>query len=128
TDVAIFGLGNMFEVAEEAARHLREEGLSVALINPRFIKPLDGPCIERFAKTCRVLVTLEDHVVANGFGTGVLEHLCEANLFVPVIRVGWPDQFIDHGKQALLREQHGLTAEACVNRVLALLGNSPAQS
>ncbi len=128
TDVAVFGLGNMFEVAEEAARQLREQGLSVALINPRFIKPLDGPCIERFAKTCRVLVTLEDHVVANGFGTGVLEHLCEANLFVPVIRVGWPDQFIDHGKQALLRERHGLTAEACVHRVLALLGNSPAQS
>lgn len=121
SDVALFGLGPMLEVAEAAARRLEEQGLSVALVNPRFIKPLDGACIERFARTCRVLVTLEDHVVANGFGTGVLEHLSDQGLTVPLLRIGWPDEFIDHGKLPLLREKHGLTAEACVSRVLARL-------
>ncbi|MDQ6623103.1 MAG: 1-deoxy-D-xylulose-5-phosphate synthase, partial [Verrucomicrobiota bacterium] len=67
-DVAIFGLGNMFEVAVEAARKLEEQGFSVALINPRWIKPLDLGTIEFFARGTQVICTLEDHVLHNGFG------------------------------------------------------------
>jgi transketolase C-terminal domain/subunit/ABC-type multidrug transport system ATPase subunit len=74
-EVAIFGLGNMFEVAEEAARKLEEKGISVALINPRWIKPIDTGTLEFFARSVEVVCTIEDHVLHNGFGCAVMEHL-----------------------------------------------------
>ena len=120
-DVAIFGLGNMFEVAMEAARLLEAQGVSVALINPRWIKPLDTGTIEFFARGAQVLCTLEDHVLHNGFGCAVMEHLHTQMINTPVVRIGWPDQFIEHGTIPILRKKHGLTAEALVERVLPLL-------
>jgi 1-deoxy-D-xylulose-5-phosphate synthase len=71
-------------------------------------------------------VTLEDHVLAGGFGSAVLETLSELELAVPVVRVGWPDQFIEQGKVELLREKYGLTAEAAFERArpyLAAMGS-----
>ena len=76
-DVAIFGLGNMFEVAQEAAKKLEAQGYSVALINPRWIKPIDTGTLEFFARSVQVVATLEDHVLHNGFGCAVMEHLHE---------------------------------------------------
>jgi 1-deoxy-D-xylulose-5-phosphate synthase len=119
-DVAIFGLGNMFEVGVEAARKLEEQGFSVALINPRWIKPLDTGTIEFFARGCEVICTLEDHVLHNGFGAAVMEHLHTQMIHTPVLRIGWPDQFIEHGTIPILRNKHGLTANALVEKVLAL--------
>ena len=120
-DVAIFGLGNMFEVGVEAARLLEAEGVSVALINPRWIKPLDTGTIEFFARAAQVVCTLEDHVLHNGFGCAVMEHLHTQMIDTPVVRIGWPDQFIEHGTIPILRKKHGLTAEALVEKVLPLL-------
>ncbi|MEO5720720.1 MAG: 1-deoxy-D-xylulose-5-phosphate synthase [Chthoniobacterales bacterium] len=120
-DVAIFGLGNMFEVGVEAARRLEELGHSVALINPRWIKPLDTGTLEFFARGTQVLCTLEDHVLHNGFGCGVMEHLYAQGIHTPVVRIGWPDQFIEHGTIPILRQKHGLTADALVEKVLPLL-------
>lgn len=117
TDIAIFGLGNMFEMAEETRDQLEEQGYSVALINPRWIKPLDGECIEKFAKQCPVLLTFEDHVLHHGFGAAVIEHLHDAGIYTPVERIGWPDQFIEHGKVDILREKHGLTVENALAKV-----------
>jgi 1-deoxy-D-xylulose-5-phosphate synthase len=128
-DVAIFGLGNMFEVAEEAARKLEERGVSVALINPRWIKPLDTGTLEFFARGSQVLCTLEDHVLHNGFGAAVMEHLYEQGIHTPVVRIGWPDQFIEHGTIPILRKKHGLTADALVEKVMPLLQKkSPRQT
>ena len=128
-DVAIFGLGNMFEVAEEAARKLEERGVSVALINPRWIKPLDTGTLEFFARGSQVLCTLEDHVLHNGFGAAVMEHLYEQSIHTPVVRIGWPDQFIEHGTIPILRKKHGLTADALVEKVMPLLQKkSPRQT
>ncbi len=129
-DVAIFGLGNMFEVGEEAARLLEAQGFSVALINPRWIKPLDTGTLEFFARSVEVLCTLEDHVLHNGFGCGVMEHLYSQGIHTPIVRIGWPDQFVEHGNIPALREKHGLTAQALVEKVLPLLqkknaGNRP---
>ena len=120
-DVAIFGLGNMFEVAAEAARKLEERGVSVALINPRWIKPLDTGTLEFFARGTQVICTLEDHVLHNGFGCAVMEHLHSQMINTPVVRIGWPDQFVEHGTIPILRKKHGITADALVEKVLPLL-------
>ena len=120
-DVAIFGLGNMFEVAVEAARKLENKGISVALINPRWIKPMDTGTLEFFARSVEVVCTIEDHVLHNGFGCAVMEHLHSQMINTPVVRIGWPDQFIEHGAVPILRNKHGITADALVEKALPLL-------
>ena len=122
TDVALFGLGAMFEVAEQAKKLLEAQGLSVALINPRWIKPLDTACIETYARKVKVVCTLEDHVLMNGFGCAVMEQLAIAGITTPIARIGWPDEFVEHGTPAILREKHGLTVENTVAQVLKKLG------
>jgi len=119
--VALFGLGNMCAVAEEAAVLLEARGVSAAVINPRWIKPLDTGTLEFFARSVEVVCTIEDHVVMNGYGSSVLEHLSEEGIDVALVRVGWPDQFVEHGAVDILRKKHGMTAEAAVERILALL-------
>lgn len=121
SDVALLGLGAMFEIAEQAKMELEKQGLSVALINPRWIKPLDTETIERFARQVKVIGTLEDHVLHNGFGCAVIEHLHEAGLRTPVVRIGWPDEFVEHGSPNVLREKHGLTVKALVEKVLEVV-------
>lgn len=119
--VALFGLGGMCAMAEEAADLLEKEGISAAVINPRWIKPMDTGTLEFFARSVEVVCTLEDHVLPNGYGCAVMEHLSEQRITTPVVRLGWPDQFIEHGTIPILRKKHGLTAEALVARVLPLL-------
>jgi 1-deoxy-D-xylulose-5-phosphate synthase len=113
-DVAVFGLGAMLPEAVRLAEMLEREGFSAAVINPRFAKPVDKSCIAEFGGRCGLVITLEDHVLAGGFGSAVLETLSGLELQVPVVRVGWPDEFIEHGKVEALREKYGLTAEAAL--------------
>jgi len=117
SDVALLGLGTMFEMALQTKALLEEKGYSVTLINPRFIKPLDAETITRYAKQCKVLCTFEDHVLHNGFGCGVIELLHDAGVYTPVERIAWPDAFVEHGKPEILRELHGLTTEAAVAKI-----------
>ena len=119
SDVALIGLGTMFEMAERTKLLLEAKGLSVALINPRFIKPLDTAVLREYGRKCKVVCTFEDHVLFHGFGAAVIENLHDADIHTPVERIGWPDQFIEHGKPETLREQHGLTAEMAAGKVLA---------
>ena len=96
------------------------EGFDCALINPRFIKPLDQGTTEFFARAADVLVTLEDHVIQGGYGSAVLEFLAEKRITTPVVRIGWPDQFIEHASSVQdLREKHGLTAASITAKVKA---------
>ena len=125
-EVAIFGLGAMLPEAKRLAAMLEREGFSAAVINPRFAKPIDRACVAEYGRHCGLVVTLEDHVLAGGFGSAVLETLSELELAVPVVRVGWPDQFIEQGKVESLREKYGLTAEAALERArpyLAAMGS-----
>lgn len=122
TDVALVGLGAMFEIAQKAKVELEKQGLSVALINPRWIKPLDAGTLEDQARKVKVVCTLEDHVLMNGFGCGVMELLASAGIATPVVRIGWPDEFIEHGNVPVLRSNHGLTVENTVAVVLKALG------
>jgi 1-deoxy-D-xylulose-5-phosphate synthase len=121
SDVAILGLGTMITMARSLAASLDRGGYSAAVINPRFIKPLDREVLARYASRVAAFVTFEDHVKMGGFGTAVVEALDEMGLSVPVIRIGWPDQFIEHGKIDDLRARYGLTAEAALAQVLPLL-------
>jgi 1-deoxy-D-xylulose-5-phosphate synthase len=120
-DVAIFGLGNMCAEAEKLAKLLEAERHSVAVVNPRFAKPVDAACIATYADRCELLITMEDHALAGGFGSAVLEALNAIDSDVPVLRLGWPDHFIEHGKPEDLRAKYGLTAAAALERTRAFL-------
>jgi 1-deoxy-D-xylulose-5-phosphate synthase len=100
---------------------LEARGYSVSLVNPRFIKPLDTRLLEKVALNCKVLCTFEDHVLANGFGASCIEHLHDANISTRVVRIGWPDEFIEHGKPDVLQGLHGITAEAALDKILTIL-------
>jgi 1-deoxy-D-xylulose-5-phosphate synthase len=115
--VALFGLGNLCSMASETARLLEAEGIPAAVINPRWIKPLDTGTLEFFARSAAVLCTFEEHTVTNGFGSAVLEHLSNAGIQTPVVRIGWPDEFIEHGAVEILRKKHGVTPEAAVAKI-----------
>jgi 1-deoxy-D-xylulose-5-phosphate synthase len=118
--VALFGLGNLCGMARQAATKLAAQGYDVAVINPRFAKPLDAGATEFFARSADVIVTLEDHAIVGGFGSAVLEFLNEKRISTPVIHIGWPDQFIEHGTSVdALRQKYGLTVDQILTRVHA---------
>jgi 1-deoxy-D-xylulose-5-phosphate synthase len=126
--VALFGLGNLNSMARKAAAELMNDGFDCAVINPRFTKPLDAGTHEFFGKAADVIVTLEDHALMGGYGSSVLEHFSEMGVTAPVVRIGWPDQFIEHASsQDELRKRYGLTVENIVAKVKAQLGEAPAQ-
>jgi 1-deoxy-D-xylulose-5-phosphate synthase len=112
-------------MASELADVLEADGRSVAVINPRFVKPLDREMLARYARKVRAFVTFEDHVLMGGFGSAVLEALSEMGLQVPVVRVGWPDRFIEHGKVEALRAKHGISVEAALEKLEPLLKTLP---
>jgi 1-deoxy-D-xylulose-5-phosphate synthase len=116
SDVAILGLGAMLPEAVRLKDLLEQEGFAAAVINPRFAKPVDRACIADFGSRCGMLITLEDHVLAGGFGSAVMETMSDLEISTPVIRIGWPDAFIEHGKVETLRAKYGLTAEAALEK------------
>jgi 1-deoxy-D-xylulose-5-phosphate synthase len=117
----IIGLGGMCQMAEQAATMLEAKGISTAVVNPRWIKPLDTALIEFFARSVDVVCTIEDHVLHNGFGCAVIEHLADQRITTPVVRLGWPDHFVEHGGVDVLRKKHGITAEDAAQKILAVL-------
>jgi 1-deoxy-D-xylulose-5-phosphate synthase len=119
--VAIFALGALVPMAEELARKLESNGVPTAVINARYAKPIDTAMVEFFARSVDAIVTLEDHVLMGGFGSGVLEELSNLGLATPVVRIGWPDQFIEHGNLAALRAKYGISVEAALEKVRPLL-------
>jgi 1-deoxy-D-xylulose-5-phosphate synthase len=124
TDVQLWALGTMVKDARILAARLEKEfpGLSVGIVNARFVKPLDtGLLLEQAAKA-KWIVTLEDHVLTGGFGSAVLEALQDAGVAVPVLRVGWPDEFVEHGTtQEVLRAAHGLSPDGIFEKVASRL-------
>jgi len=120
-DVAILGLGPLVTMARELGARLEREGYSAAVVNPRFIKPIDREMLAQQANRVAAIVTFEDHVRMGGFGSAVIEALDEMGFTLPVVRIGWPDQFIEHGKVDDLRKKHGLSVDAAMEQVLPLL-------
>jgi 1-deoxy-D-xylulose-5-phosphate synthase len=111
-ECAVLGYGNMVQPALQAARELlAEEGVRVAAVNARWAKPLDEALILRLARATGCLVTIEDGVVAGGFGSAVAELLHAHNLHnIRLKIIGLPDVFVEHGAPAILRELYGLSS------------------
>ncbi len=125
--VALFALGNLMRLGQQTREQLLREGYDVALINPRFVKPLDAGVTEFFSRAAEVVVTFEDHVLMGGYGSAVLELLNEKRIATPVIPIGWPDQFIEHASSVDdLRRKYGLTAENAAAKVRAEFSTVPA--
>jgi 1-deoxy-D-xylulose-5-phosphate synthase len=125
--VTFLALGNMQKMAKKAADTLAAEGFNCAIINPRFTKPIDADLTARYGAQSEVVVTLEDHVLMGGYGSTVLELFNDRRIHVPVVRIGWPDLFIEHASSVdYLRQKYGLTAENAVAQVKAQFNAAPA--
>ena len=117
-DLVIIAIGNMVRPAQEAGERLKAGGISAAVVNARFIKPLDEELILRLAKKTGRIVTVEEHALQGGFGSAVLECIEDNRLSaVKVLRIGLPDRFIEHGPQTLLRQKYGLDADGIFTSV-----------
>ena len=119
--IALLGYGYGVSVALEAAERLGEQGLTPTVADGRFAKPLDTELVTRLAAEHELVITVEENVLAGGFGAAVLEHVEDtftATRRGRILRIGLPDRYVTHGKPALLREEAGLTAEAVAARAL----------
>jgi 1-deoxy-D-xylulose-5-phosphate synthase len=115
-DVLLLGLGKLAVTCEEATRLLRQDGISVTLVDPRWVKPLD-PRLGSVAGAHRLVATVEDNVLAGGFGSAVAEVMADEEVATPLLRLGIPDQFLPHGKREVLLAELGLDAVGIAERV-----------
>lgn len=122
-DAAVIAIGSTVHPSLEAAELLAGEGLDVAVVNARFVKPLDEELICEMAVICRRIVTVEENVLMGGFGSAVTELLADRGLHeVRVIRLGVDDRFVEHASQEELRRLFGINHEgiaAAVRRLFA---------
>ena len=130
TQIILWALGNMVAEAHRLAQRLeREEQVSVGVVNARFVKPLDRNLLLSQAAVVPLIVTMEDHVLAGGFGSAVLEALQESYCTTAVERIGWPDKFVEHGSSVdILRSAYGLAPDDIFNRVVARWRNLQSES
>jgi 1-deoxy-D-xylulose-5-phosphate synthase len=122
-DVLILAVGSTVAPSLYAAEELKKRGIFAAVVNARFVKPLDDQLILPLAHRMGRVITVEENVLAGGFGSAVLEMFEEhGEHAVQTRRLGIRDRFVEHGSQAELREEHGLNAEAVVAEAMRLVG------
>jgi 1-deoxy-D-xylulose-5-phosphate synthase len=121
-DASLLAVGSMVEAAEQARALLLPEGLDVAVVNCRFVKPLDGDMLRELAGRCPVLITIEENTLRGGFGDAVHEFFSESGLAVGALHhIGLPDRFVTHGSMAQLLDEVGLSPAALAARVRAFV-------
>ena len=120
-DVTILAIGNRVHPALEAAQLLAGQGIKAGVINMRFVKPLDTALIDDALKHSPYLVTVEDNVLAGGFGSAVAEYLSDKQANFKLLRLGYPDKFVEHGKSALLYAQYNLDAQHQADKISSWL-------
>jgi 1-deoxy-D-xylulose-5-phosphate synthase len=121
--VALIGYGSGVAKALEAAELLRGQDIAVTVADARFAKPIDAGLMAQLAAEHDLLVTVEEGVLAGGFGSAVWETLSDAGTTPRILRVGLPDRFVTHGKPALLYEEVGFTGERIAERVAAAISD-----
>ncbi len=115
-DLAILAIGSTVYPAMEAAKALSSLGVEAAVVNARFVKPLDGDLLKSLALNFNRLVTVEEGVLAGGFGSAVLELLEARGLgYVTLKRLGLPDEFVEHGDRGLFLKRYNLDAAGIVS-------------
>jgi 1-deoxy-D-xylulose-5-phosphate synthase len=117
--VALLGYGSGVGKALEAATILEEHGISATVADARFAKPLDAGLAAQLAAEHELLVTVEEGVLAGGFGSAVWETLSDTGVAPRILRVGLPDRYVTHGAPKLLHEEVGFTGERIAERVAA---------
>lgn len=118
TDISLVAYGHMVYPAMEVAQMLEKDGVSVGVINARFVKPLDADLITRYARASRCVVTLEEHSVQGGFGSAVLEALHENILHPVAVKcIGVGDRVVEHGAPKLLRRDLKLDLEGIFDTI-----------
>ncbi|MEN3015317.1 MAG: 1-deoxy-D-xylulose-5-phosphate synthase [bacterium] len=115
--VMILSTGRMKKLAKGICQTLQKEDIYMEVYNCLSIKPLDEEVLSK-ANNFNLIVTLEDNVIAGGFSSSVLEYLNDNNLFVKVLRIGWKDEFIEHGASSVLFEYYGLTPTKISNLII----------
>jgi 1-deoxy-D-xylulose-5-phosphate synthase len=125
-DLAIVAIGSVVHPALEAAVQLAADGVSAAVLNARFAKPVDVARIEGLARRCGALVTVEEHAGSGGFGAAVLETLAAANLTVPTRCLAIPDAIVEHGDAAAIKRALHLDTEGIVRAARELIGSARA--
>jgi Deoxyxylulose-5-phosphate synthase len=120
-DIALFAIGSMVDIAEETADLLEKNGYSVAVVNARFVKPLDEDVIVRLGREVQLLVSLEENTIHGGFGSGVLETLSVSGICVPTLQLGVPDRFIAQGNPDEQLRSAELSMEQIYSRILERL-------
>jgi len=127
-DILLIGIGTTVYPAMEAAQRLERQGISAAVINARFVKPLDQDLIFDWARKIGKIVTIEENMLQGGFGSAVLEMLYEISFFPKsFVRLGIPDTFVVHGPQSTLRNLYGIDADGIENAALNLLNTRDGQ-
>ncbi len=121
SDILLLPVGNRVYPALEAANGLAKLGINAAVINPRFIKPLDNELIGTWARTCGRVVTVEDNVKKGGFGSAVLQMLHELHLVLPVRTLGYGNKFIDQASQKILWKDAGIDAAGIIKGALEVM-------
>jgi len=122
-DILIIALGSTVYPSLRAAEKLADVGVQAAVINSRFLKPLDGNLLCDWAQRTGKILTVEENVLQGGFGSAVLELFQERSLFsIQVKRLGIPDTFVEHGPQTLLREKYGIDENGIFKGVKEMLG------
>ena len=116
-DVLIIGVGSMVEEALKAKEILENSNISAAVINARFIKPLDENLIIEEAKDKKLIITVEENALKGGFSEEIASLLEDKGLVKSLLRIGIEDKFIEHGPQKLLREECGLSGEKIAERI-----------
>ena len=120
-DIALFAIGLMVDIAEQTADLLEKDGYSVAVVNARFVKPLDEDVIVRLGREVQLLVSLEENTIHGGFGSGVLETLSVNGICVPTLQLGVPDRFIAQGNPDEQLRSAELSMEQIYSRILERL-------
>jgi len=122
TDAVIFSFGQLANFAIDAAEILDKDfNISVAVVNMRFVKPLDTETVIAYAKKTGRIVTFEESALQTGAGSAVLEALADSGVKVSVRRIGIPDRFIEHGEQKIIREEIGLTSANLIETIKEMM-------
>ena len=127
-ELAILAIGNRVWPAVEAAKELEREGVRAAVVNCRFVKPLDKELILETAQQSNRVLTVEENVLQGGFGSAVLELLAEEGLTgIRVVRLGIGDQFVEHASQEVQRSICSIDTRAIVKAARAMLAGDSVQ-